>query len=262
MIYVDGALSNEGHVSIMDRGYLVGDGLFETMRAHDGVVRGRAEHIARMRHGIEVLGYPDVISDFEAALDALVEAGPADAYLRIQISAGPMADIPGESLQPEVTGFVKPLTTPAPEDYARGVRLRTTAYRIDEQSPLAGIKTLSFLPYIAARRAASPDDALLWNTQGRPVEASTSNLFVVKDDTVYAPGPSEGAVDGVTRRFLLTHLDHVEAICDIDIHSADEVFISNTTRGPMPVTHIDGRPVGDGTRPVWQRLHDAHEAWT
>lgn len=263
--YVDGAVTDlaDAQIPLDDRGLLVGDGIFETMRTMGGDVVFRDAHRARFAAGLQALGMPADTSEFDAAIDALIAVIDGDAYLRIQATAGPMMDIPGPGT-PRITGIGKPLPPPNLAPMQDGITLVTSPYKIQHDFPLAGIKHLSFLPYIAARRDAisrGADDALLNNTRGRPTEVSTANLFLRRDDTVYAPGPAEGAVAGVTRAAVVDILRSMD--WDVDESAppsagADEMWVTNTTGGVTPVCSVDGRriPIGELTR----ALQDALEA--
>ncbi len=265
LAYVDGAVLDlaEARIPLDDRGLLVGDGIFETMRTMQGDVVFRDAHRRRFEAGLQALGMP-ATGEFDAAIDGLIDAmGPGDAYLRVQATAGPMLDVPGPGM-PRVTGIAKPFQGASAERIEHGVRLVTSPYKIQHDSPLAGIKHISFLPYIAARRdaiARGADDALMWNTRGRPIEISTANLFLRRDDTIYAPGPGEGAVAGVTRAALIGILRTMGWQVDEGAPpsaGADEMWMTNTTGGVVPVQSVDGKrvPIGDLTR----ALQDAFEA--
>jgi branched-chain amino acid aminotransferase len=149
------------------------------------------------------------------------------------------------------------------------VRLATVAWRKDPRDPLAAVKHLSYLPYLIARRqahAAGADDALILNTNGRVCEASHSNVLAVVDGALHAPGVGEGALDGVTRRLLLDseavgRSTVVDRITPEALAHADEVLLTNTVGGVVPVSRVDEstRPAGAGG--AWYaRLGAAYEA--
>ncbi len=268
LAYVDGVVGDlaDARIPLDDRGLLVGDGIFETMRTFGGKVVFLDAHRRRFEAGLAALGMPRT-GEFDEAVDALVAAGleasgGEDLYLRIQATSGPMLNIPGPGT-PRVTGICKLFQAPV-ERQTKGVQLATTPYRLQHDSPLAGIKHSSFLPYIAARRDAiahGADDALIWNTRGRPIEVSTANLFMRRGETIYAPGADEGAVAGVTRSVVIDLLRTMGWAVDEQAprtSSADEAWMTNTTGGVIPITGIDGRaiPIGELTR----ALQDAFEA--
>lgn len=275
LAYVDGAIRDltGATVPLNDRGYLVGDGVFETLRTSNGHPFRLEDHTTRLAAGLAVLGLDGRLTDaFQEAVSALVAGGTPefgdDLYLRVNITTGVMEDVAGTDQGVNITGICKPFKPYPLQYYAKGIHVITSRYRKDPLDPLATIKHMSFLPYVAARRqahAATVHDALLLNTDGDVAEATTSNVFAVQGDRVYAPGPDQGAMPGVTRQVLLELLDDtglgVTDRLDLEtLRGADEVWISNTTGGVVPVTRIDDQDVGDGTKgDLTTRLGNAYE---
>ncbi|HET6399140.1 MAG TPA: aminotransferase class IV [Candidatus Thermoplasmatota archaeon] len=261
--YVDGdvlALS-KARVPLTDRGYLLGDGVFETMRTSNGHIFRLEEHTQRMVRGLRAIGLDASLQDeFTAAVQALHKEGRRrfgdELYIRVMVTTGPMEDVLGTGRGVAVTGLCKRFKPYPMQYYARGVSLIVSKQRKDSRSPLSPIKTLSFLPYIAARReahAVTAHDAVLRNEEDRVAEATTSNIFAIKDGTLYAPGESEGAIPGVTRAAVLQLVRELdlkvrEPLTMRTLRSADECFLTNTTGGIVPVTLFDDRPVGEGAK--------------
>lgn len=273
LAYVDGAIVpvHEARVPLLDRGYLLGDGVFETLRAHGGVVFRREDHAARLRNGLRVLGLHEGLeAEYEQAVDALLQAGAGlgDAlYLRVNVTGGPTEEVAGDVEAPNVTGIVRPFKPYPMQYYSRGVRC-IFAGRKDRRDPLASVKSMSFGHYVHARRqalVAGAHDAILLNDAGRIAEATTSNVFAVLDDAVHAPGAAEAALDGVTRTVVLELLREagLEVFGTLPrdvLESADEVWLSNTTGGVVPVTAIGDAPVAAGEKgPLAARLAHAYE---
>lgn len=262
--YVDGRITSlaDAMVPLMDRGYLLGDGVFETLRVSGGVPFRRDDHSTRLQRGLEVLGLDDsLVTDADVAIDALVEAADdealgADLYLRVNVAVGPSEDLAGNGQGVRITGTCKPFRPYPLSHYADGVHMVIAKQRKDPHDPLSTIKHLSFLPYVAARRFAmskTAHDAVLMNTEGRVAEATTSNLFAVVDGFLHAPGSEEGALPGVTRQVVLelvedTGLD-VRSRLELDeLRRASEVFVTNTIGGVVPVTRFEEAPIGDGRK--------------
>lgn len=270
---VDGKVTrlDEARISIMDRGYLLGDGVFETLRSHGGVVFRREEHLQRLEEGLHVLGLgAGLVGPFQEALDTLVKEGHRRfgdrLYLRVNVTTGAMADIAGGDGS-SITGIARPFKPYPMKYYADGVHC-IVAGRKDEGDPLACIKSLSFLPYVVARRAAhaaTAHDAILPNTQGDLTEATTANLFALRDGVVHAPGPDSGALAGVTRSALLeiiqdTGFDVVETLDPGQLATADEAWLSNTTGGVVPLTRFREAPIADGKKgDLCVRLRHAYD---
>lgn len=218
-----------------DRGHLLGDGVFETMRTHGDVIWQEARHRARMEQGAEWLGlamdaWDDVVAD-------LLARGRGDRRLRIELTAGDMTGLmegSGARMSGSVMAF-----EPHPD---APIRLISSDVAIPVQ-PWSGCKTLSMFPYVQALRMAharGADDAVLSDGQNGIVEATTSNVFAHVEGTWHSPGPCQGAVDGVTRQVLLEHIDAVPQLHRDQLARADAVALTNT-RGVRVASTLDGR---------------------
>lgn len=261
--YVEGDIMDlsKATIPLNDRGYLLGDGVFETLRTSGPNVFRLKDHAERLGKGLRAIGLEiDVLDDFHAAVQALVKAGHAtyrdDLYLRVNISTGPMDGMTRADRGIMVTGLVKRFKPYPMQYYAKGIQVVLSKQRKDSRNPLCGIKSLSFLPFVAARREAhsvTAHDAILLNEHGRVAEASTSNIFAIKGQKVYAPGVREGALPGVTRAVVLeliedTGLELVRSMTVAQLRSAHEAFLTNTTGGIVPITRFDDKPIGKGKR--------------
>lgn len=261
--YVDGKVMDlaKATIPLNDRGYLLGDGVFETLRTVNGKVFRLDAHADRMRASLKAIWLDEPVEqEFREAVQALAREGRklygGELYLRVNISTGPMGDVAGADRGITVTGLCRKFKPYPMQYYSHGVHVITSRQRKDTRSPLSTIKSLSFLPHVAARReahTATVHDALLLNEHGRIAEATTSNVFARKGDTVYAPGPSEGAVPGVTRAIVLdlcrdNGLDVIERLSVQDLQGAREAWLTNTTGGIVPITRFDDRAIGNGKK--------------
>lgn len=263
----------DARVPLLDRGFLLGDGLFETLRTVNGAVFRLDDHAARIAGGLEAIGLDPALEGlFREAVTDLVASGREafgdELYVRVNMTTGVMEDIAGDGQGVSVTGVCKKFKPYPMQYYSRGVHLVLSRQRLHSASPLAGVKTLSFMPYVAARReamAATAHDGVLRNEHDRIVEATTSNLFARSNDTVYAPGRAEGAVAGITRDIVLdlvedTGLEVVERLEEQALESAAEAWVTNTTGGVVPVTKYNDRPIGGGGKGDFAtRLGHAYE---
>ncbi len=275
LAYVDGQTLDlkDARVPLLDRGYLMGDGVFETLRTTHGAVFHLEAHAARFRTGLAAIGLePEVEDLFLEAVAELVAVGVPEfgdeLYLRINATTGVTEDLGGSDAGVTLTGICKPFKPYPMRFYSHGVHLILSDRRVEAPSMTGGAKPLSFLPYVMARREAharTAHDAILRNDAGRLAEVTTSNLFAVVGDVVHAPGPDEGAVDGVTRGVVLDFLDDagiaVEPTLDVaTLRGADEAFVTNTTGGVVPVTRFEEAPVGSGQKgELTTRLGHAYE---
>lgn len=276
VLWVNGRFrsAEEPALSALDRGFTLGDGLFETMQARRGRVFRLPQHLARLRRGGGVLGLP-IPPDGEimAVLqEVLARAGEGPAVVRLTISRG-IDQGRGISLpshgHPSLVVRTTPLARPTPEAYGRGYTAIVASLRRNETSPLSRIKSCNYLDSILARKEASEqgcDEAIMLNTRGEVACASVANVFAIQGGAVWTPPEESGALAGVTRGCLL----ELAATLGIEAHArpfgadfllgAEEAFLSNTVVGVMPLTQVAGRKIGSGIPgPVTTRLAEAYE---
>lgn len=262
--YVDGKVMDlaEARVPLLDRGYLLGDGVFETLRTSNGHVFRQDHHEARLRKGLKAINLEgEIVDEFRDALAAMVRAATpefgGELYLRFMVTTGPQEDVLESGRGITTTGMAKKFKPYPMQYYSHGVQVVVSKVsRKDSRSPLSRVKSLSYLPHVAARREAlslTAHDALLLNEHGRIAEASTSNVFAVVDGRVHAPGEDEGAVAGVMRGAVLeavreADLELVERLTLEDAARATEMWLTNTTGGLVPVTRFGDAPVGTGRK--------------
>lgn len=243
--------AEQARVAASDRGFTLGDGLFETMKVHNGVPLRLDAHWRRLSEGARLLRLtlPLDRDTLAAAIAELLAANPlVDGVLRLTVSrgSGPRGLLPPHPCTPTVVltaGPLPPVLGPARVVVAESVRRNA-------HSPLARIKALSYLDNVLARLEAEDrgaDDALLLNTEGRLSESTIANLFVVAaDGTVLTPPVADGALPGVRRAELLPLLGVVERSLGVDeLLAAREAFLTNAV-SIRPLVAVDGHPIGDG----------------
>jgi branched-chain amino acid aminotransferase len=277
LIHLDGKLESERgpHLSALDRGFTLGDGVFDTIR----VVRGRpfrlAEHLDRLGASADTIGLPMPVGppELAAAVAELLEAnGLANAIARITVSRGVPADrgvLPPEPPAPTLAIIATPFGGYPEERYERGYRAAVSRIRRNPTSPVSRIKSCNYLDSVLARMEATrlgADEALLFSTTGELACGSSSNVFLVLGETLVTPSLESGVLDGVTRRAVIELAEQMTASCvertvaPEELAAAREVFVTNTALGVMPVVSVDGRAVGPGTPgPLTGRLRRAYE---
>jgi len=232
-----------------DRGFTLGDGLFETIRLEDRWIAYLERHLTRLRAGAQFLDIPLHWSDaeIETGLNALVAAERlTEATFRITLSRGPgeRGIAPPALPMPTLMITAGPLPPAGPPIRA----VMATVTRRNEASPLSRLKTLNYLDNILARREAlarGADEAILLNTRGAVAEASIANLFVLSGGVLKTPPIADGALPGIMRRALIERCGAVEtSLTPADLTGATAIFLSNSL-GLKPVVAIDGVPVGD-----------------
>lgn len=251
MLWLNGALLDPSLARIdpADRGFTLGDGVFETIAVLAGIPRFLDQHLTRLRNGADLLGIRVPYDDKEiaAAITALLSArGLTGAALRITLSHGPGARglAPPDPARPTLMITAAPLPPPLPP--ARAIIARTTCR--NQHSPLARIKSLNYLDNILARREATArggDEAILLNTEGRVAEASIANLFAVIAGVAITPPVAEGALPGIRRQEILSLGMAVERPLTVaDLHGAEEIFLTSSL-AIRPVAALDGTAVGN-----------------
>lgn len=248
-IWLNGAIldADSAAISPTDRGFTLGDGVFETMQARNGAPLRLDAHLARLRRGAGLIGLPLPRLDYAGALLATLEAnGLRDAALRLTLSRGPAPRgvLPPAEPTPTVLISAGPLPDLTP---VRLVLAKVT--RRNEFSPLSCIKSLNYLDSILARQEAAArgaDDALMLNTQGRIAETTMANVFLVLNGNLVTPPLSDGALPGIMRAEVLKAGAVEQAILPADIARAREIFIT-TSLGIRSVDEVEGRPLGDFT---------------
>jgi branched-chain amino acid aminotransferase len=261
-IYLNGELvqREEAALSVLDRGLLYGYGLFETMRSYGGRVFRPEEHYRRLCEGAARLAMdvPLSLSDLADAVHAVLERNEmTDAYLRLTLTAGapPSGGASGGHGDAAVVLFAGTLSEYPPALYRRGMAAVTSAVRRNETSPLSRVKSLNYLDNLLARedaRRRDAEEAILLNTRGFVAEGSASNVFLVREERLITPSIESGALAGITRQAVLELATSVglEAV-QSEVESsafwdAAEAFLTNSVMEVMPLTRLDGRPIGSG----------------
>ena len=280
-VWVDGQLlpASGPHLSVFDRGFQLGDGIFETLRVRGAHPTELAEHIARLRHSAAGLDIPlpdDIGSRLAAGIAELLAAdgldGPTgDASVRITVSRGPFRGRgllpPDEEVEATIAIQAWPVVPPRADHIGRGLHLVASAVRRDPSNPIVTLKTTSRADYVYARleaRRAGADDALFLTTDGHLSEGTTANIFLVRRAStgggiveLATPSLDRAILPGTTRSWLLAWgarvgLRPVEAwLTREDLAGADEAFLSSSVAGILPVTRFEGAPIGDGRPGPW-----------
>ncbi|MEO8272832.1 MAG: aminotransferase class IV [Chloroflexota bacterium] len=287
-VWIDGAIepADARHLSAFDRGFQLGDGIFETLRARGGNPTELAEHLGRLRRsaaGLDIELASSVEADITRGIAEVLAAegldGPdGDASVRITVTRGTVA---GRGLLPpgpsKATVVIQawPVAPPPAGHLERGLHLVSSTIRRDPLSPLAALKTTSRADYVYARleaRRAGGDDALFLTIDGRISEATSANIFLVRGTdggTELATPSLECAIlPGTTRTWILrwavdAGLTTLEAsLVAADLAGADEAFLCSSVAGILPVTTFDGTPIGTGQPGPWTaRAREAREAF-
>lgn len=276
MIWLNGRLltRDQAHIDPADRGLLLADGLFETLRAYGGHLFKLEEHLARLADGAVELGIPlpldpPAIAGAAAETLAANQLERADAALRITLTRGPgqRGLLPPEDPLPNLLITAVPYQAPPPSDGL--IAVTATQVVRNEGSITSRLKTLSYLDNILALRQAAAigcDEALLLNNSGRVASGARSNLFAWVDGRLLTPAIGEGALPGITRHSVLglcaelgIATEEWEIAPDL-LRAAGEVFVTNSLMEIVPLRRLDDKELPIG--PVTKRVMDAYAALT
>ncbi len=284
-VWLNGRLlpSDAPHLSVYDRGFQIGDGVFEAFRARRGVAIELDGHLARLHGSLASLGMaiPFSVDEIAGGISGLLAATgwdgvepPSDVAVRLTISRG--LD-PTRGVMPHAGGDASvviqawPFAPPAEATLRSGLRLIASVIRRDPNSPISGIKTTSRAELVYARLEADragADDAVFLTTDGRITEATTSNVLLIRGDVCATPRLGTGLLAGTARAWLVEHggevgLSTVERDLRVeDAFEADEAAICSSIAGVVPVVALNGRPIGTGLpgrRTL--ALREARENW-
>ena len=269
LAYVNGTFGpiGEAMVSIEDRGFQFGDGVYEVIVAYAGRLFLLVPHMQRLRRSASAIG---IDYDFDGQpLEPVIEegfrrSGFRDAMVYIQLTRGvaPRIHVPPDGLRPTVVMTFKPLPLLPDGLRSRGARVITTP---DTRWSKCYVKAVTLLPNVLAKCEAISrgfDDAIFIADNGEVRECTSSNVFIVRGGKLQFPPRNESILHGVTQGFLIDCADSIglvveEKAFDLDtMRTSDEVFMSGTTVEALGITTIDSRPVADGkVGPITQRLY-------
>ncbi len=277
-VWLNGELvaAADARISVHDAGFTHAAGLFETMRAMNGRVLYLGEHLERMQASANALGMGVQIdaNAIAAGIDALLQANElTDSRLRLVATPGhiprPGSDDPGE-LTPTCLITAGPLAAYPPELYQNGMRVCICPYRQNAKDPLAGHKTLAYLPRLLAMKAAAErrcNEALWFNTDLRLAEGSVCNVFIIEGESLITPPLDTPVLPGVTRAKIIEIAKANDVVVSEEeiiierLLAATEVFLTGSVLQVMPVTAIEKHMVGKGTPgELTKRMADWYQA--
>lgn len=251
LISVNGVL--DAAISPLDRGFAYGDGVFETCRYSQGSIPLWNYHRERLSRSAERLKIPfneDLLTQYlDAMLAYLNDANITQVVVKITLTRGVGGRgyrLP-DQVAPTYCIGIFPGSQLRTEQYCNGVAVRICDLRLSQVPALAGMKHLNRLEHILARAEWQDEfaEGLLLDAQGRIVEATVSNLFIVKNNQLYTPDLSMAGVAGIMRKTIMEKLaPALELVCHIVdmeldfLRTADEIFLCNSVYGIWPVSQL------------------------
>jgi len=256
----------EARVPVLDRGFIFGDGVYEVIPVYGRALFRLKEHLARLAYSLKSirLANPHDDATWRTLLRTLVDRNPWEdqsVYLQVTRGVAPRShEFPKSPVAPTVLLIANPLRSPTAEQRTQGVAVVT---REDYRWRRCDIKSVSLLANCLLRQEAEDAGAAetLLIRDGWVTEASSCNVFLVKDGVIATPPKDNLILPGITYDLVLELAREAEIPAEVrrvaatEPASADEVWISSSTREVLPVTKIDGRAVGAGKPgPVYARV--------
>ncbi len=272
-VYLDGRFvaPDAALVSAFDRGFLFGDGIYEVVPVYGGRPFRWAQHLARLRRNLDILEIPHPWSadDFDRLAAGLTGERRDDHYLYIQVTRGvaPRDHVFPEAARPTLFAYAQTLPAPPATLASEGVAAITLS---DIRWQRCDLKTVSLVGNVWLRQKAKQHGAVeaILVRDSYVTEGSASNVFAVIDGTVLTPPHGPLLLPGITRDLVVELLakdgiPHAERIfTEAELLSADEVWITSSTKEVQPVTRLNGEPVGDGRPgPLYARAYDLYQRY-
>lgn len=262
----------EARVPVLDRGFLFGDGVYEVIPAYSGHPLRLPQHLDRLENSLGAIRLDNPLSRTEWArtIGRLLAAEVGtDQTIYLQVTRGAATDrdhrFPPAEVRPTVFAMARPLKPRRPEAIAQGVAAVT---RQDLRWHRCDIKAITLLANVLLRQEADDADAeeAILIRDGMATEGSSSNLFLVQEGAAVTPPKGHPILAGITRDLALDLAREAGIACveryiaEAELATAEEIWITSSTREVMAVTRLNGAPVGLGVPgPVWRRLDDGYQ---
>lgn len=259
LTYFNGEMVESGAkvVSLDDRGYCFGDGVYEVVRVYNGRAFAFSYHQDRLYRSMREMDIPVRMppDELQELHEIMIEQSEiTDGYIYLQITRGVTPRhhaFERSKLEPQMYMFIKPITTDLGA-LQEGVKAITLP---DERWARVDIKTLNLIPNILAQTKAEKKSAYtaILVRDGIVTEGATSNVFVMKDGVCYTHPANHHILKGITRQLVVTRVAPTAGITVIErefdeafLKDADEIFFTDTIGGIIPITTLNREPVGDG----------------
>ncbi len=274
IVYLNGVFGplSEAKVSVLDRGFIFGDGIYEVVPIYHGKPFRMEQHLTRLERSLAKIHIEPPMTRsqwMELVKDLVSKTSDPTCMVYIQITRGVAKRdhaYPVPTVKPTVFAMASPMTPPSAELRVKGVRLVSIP---DERWLHCDIKSVSLLGNVLAKQAAvnAGVDEVVQFRNGNLTEGALSNMWVVKNGKVIAPLKNNLVLEGI-RYGLFEELCketgipfELRVVTEQETRNADEMMMSSATREVLPVVELDGKPVGSGKPgPVYQKLRAAYDA--
>lgn len=274
LVYLNGEFTraDQAKISVLDRGFIFGDGIYEVVPAYGGKVFRMAEHLNRLERSLAAIriAAPMARAELIKVIEQLVAQSPTpDCIVYLQITRGVCKRdhaFPTEPVTPTVFAMATPLVAPSAQQREQGLSLVSI---VDERWLHCEIKSVSLLGNVLARQQAvdAGVDEVAQFRDGYLTEGSSTNIWVVREGKLLAPPKNHLILEGI-RYGLMAELAQAAGIAfearpisRAEVESADEIMITSATKEVLPVVRLDGKPVGEGRPgPVYRQLRAGYDA--
>lgn len=274
LVYLNGEFlpPERALVSAFDRGFIFGDGVYEVIPVFGGRLFRLAHHLARLERSLAQIRLPNPLThdEWERVFARLVSengSGDQSVYLQVTRGVAPRDHAFPTEVHPTVFAYAQPAKYPAPETVAQGIAAVTES---DIRWLRCDIKAIALLPNALLRQQAIERGAVeaILVRDGLVTEGAASNIFVVRDGTLVTPPNGPFILSGITRDLVLelATSHHIpareEPLMEMALFEADEIWLTSSMREILPVTRLNGRPVGGGRPgPLHARMVGLYQAY-
>ena len=272
IVYLNGEFMPLEHarIPVLDRGFIFGDGVYDVIPVYSRHPFRLPEHLARLQRSHDSIRLKNPLSDAEwtrLVLDLVARNAGDDQSIYLQVTRGVARRDHAfpKDVTPTIFAMSSALVTPSREAIENGVSAITT---VDFRWLKCDVKSISLLGNCLLRQAAADAGAVevVMFRDGSLTEGSSSNVFVVINDTILAPPKDNLVLPGITYDVVIelaqAHgLQHeIRPVSEAEVHNADEIWVTSSTKEVLAVTTLDGKPVGAG-RPgaVFRRMHQLYQ---
>ena len=272
-VYLNGEFGplSEAKISVLDRGFIFGDGIYEVVPVYHRKPFRMAQHLARLERSLAKIriAQPHTLEQWQRLVQDLIERSPeTTCMVYLQITRGVAKRdhaYPVPAVTPTVFGMVSPMTRPSVAAREKGLSVVSIP---DERWLHCDIKSVSLLGNVLAKQAAvdAGVDEVIQFREGNLTEAASCNIWVVKGGKLLAPLKDHLVLEGI-RYGLLEELCkeigipfELRNITRAEVESADELLLSSATREILPIVQLDGKPVANGLPGIiYRRLSTAYD---
>lgn len=273
-VYLNGSFlpAEQAQISVFDRGFLLGDGVYEVIPVYKGKCFQLTGHLERLQASLDGIRMKNPHTDLEwkNLIEELVDqnsGGEQSIYLQVTRGVAPRDHVFPEGVTPTAFAMSNPLQ-PVPAKYKTEGAAAITLPDIRWQN--CNIKAITLLPNSLLKQQALEAGALeaLLIRDGYLTEGAASNAYVVIDGTIYTAPKDEKVLPGITREVVIEIAQannmplREEAVKESQLKHADEIWVSSSTKEVVPITLLDGEPVGDGLPGmIWQKMDALYQKY-